>query len=68
MIIGFTGSSKTTTEEQATELRRLIQELKPSEAHHDDCIEADALFHSVCLKMQVPVNIGCQIHLEMMTL
>lgn len=55
MIIGFTGSQKGMIVEQCDALIELLTLLKPSEAHHGDCIGADAIFHEICLALKIPI-------------
>jgi len=47
MIIGFTGTRAGMTEAQKKVVARLLEEHKPSEVHHGDCIGADAHFHEL---------------------
>lgn len=49
MIVGFTGTRLGLTPEQAESLDTLISTLKPTQAHHGDCIGADAEFHECCV-------------------
>jgi hypothetical protein len=45
--VGFTGTQAGCTQEQMRALRRTVAQLGPTEAHHGDCIGADAQFHDV---------------------
>ena len=47
MIIGFTGSRKGMTGEQAAVVMRLL--LSATEGHHGDCVGADEQFHEMCM-------------------
>lgn len=47
MIIGFTGTQKGLTQAQRYILRNLLATLHPTEAHHGDCVGADAAFHGM---------------------
>jgi len=47
MIVGFTGTRAGMTEAQKKVVARLLEEHKPSEVHHGDCIGADAQFHQI---------------------
>jgi hypothetical protein len=55
MIIGFTGSRKGMTGDQAAEVTRIL--LRATEGHHGDCIGADEQFHDLCLALEIPVVI-----------
>lgn len=50
MKLGFTGSSKYVTEAQKSGFIFLVSKLLPSEFHHGDCIQADALAHDLILQ------------------
>lgn len=45
MRVGFTGTRQGMTGLQRLAVKRLLAELCPSEAHHGDCLGADAEFH-----------------------
>ncbi len=47
MHLGFTGTQQGMTEDQMTAVMRALQLLKPTHAHHGDCIGADAEFHGL---------------------
>jgi hypothetical protein len=56
--VGFTGSRGEMTDVQHKSLHAALRAL-PSivEAHHGDCIGADASFHALCEALRVPVYI-----------
>jgi hypothetical protein len=45
MKVGFTGTKIGITLQQAKSLHGLLIPMKPEEAHHGDCVGADATFH-----------------------
>ena len=59
--IGFSGTRKGLSPQQATALRAELQEQlrkqpdKEPEAHHGDAIGADAEFHALCLELKIRV-------------
>lgn len=53
--VGFTGSRDGMTKEQLASVRELMRVLRPKEAHHGDCVGADAYFHAVCLDEYIPL-------------
>lgn len=64
MKIGFTGSSKVVTLVQEISLKELLlrwklqSQVPPGfklKAHHGDCIVADAIFHEICLTLNIPL-------------
>ncbi|TWU06515.1 hypothetical protein [Stieleria varia] len=55
MKIGFTGSRNGMTEQQRTRFRQLLNQTCASEAHHGDCVGADADFHAICVELGVAV-------------
>jgi hypothetical protein len=55
--IGFTGSRAGMTPAQKRRVDELLRVMKPSEAHHGDCVGCDADFHNLCLGRGVPVVI-----------
>ncbi len=55
MKIGFTGTQQGMTDAQANTTAALIQRLDPEEAHHGDCIGADAEFHRMCRLYSVKI-------------
>ena len=55
--VGFTGTQKGMTENQAARVRSLLVELGATDAHHGDCIGADADFHAMCLELGLRVHI-----------
>lgn len=57
MVVGFTGSQTGVIPEQCDALIELMQTLKPSEAHHGDCIGADQIFHEICYQLSIPIVI-----------
>lgn len=57
MIIGFTGTQDHITPQQFDKLVEILEFLKPTEAHHGDCIGADSVFHDICLTLGIPIVI-----------
>jgi hypothetical protein len=57
MIIGFTGTQLGMTFYQRRKIREQLQLMKPTEAHHGDCIGADQDFHILCRELNIPVVI-----------
>jgi len=55
VIVGFTGTQKGATEAQLAGLGELLADA--TEAHHGDCIGADAQFHDLCIELGKPVVI-----------
>lgn len=55
MIVGYTGSRKGMTGNQAAVVARIL--LKATEGHHGDCIGGDEQFHDICMQFEVPVVI-----------
>lgn len=55
--IGFTGTRKGMTQAQYRDLGALVQQTGATEAHHGDCVGADAMFHRICLELQIPIVI-----------
>lgn len=53
--IGFTGTQGGMTSAQKSTVTKLVQALAPSEAHHGDCIGADADFHAIVQGKHVDV-------------
>ena len=45
MKLGFTGTRRGMTSDQQIRVTLLVAELGPKEAHHGDCVGADAEFH-----------------------
>ena len=56
-IIGFTGTHKGMTSDQYFAVEYLLSSVDFLEAHHGDCIGADAQFHLFCLDMKIPIVI-----------
>src|SRR5215831_5936633 len=50
MRIGFTGCRDGMTEHQKQTLIQVLQEYRPAEFHHGDCIGADAKAHGIVQK------------------
>lgn len=48
LSIGFTGTRRGLTLKQRSTLQYVVVSWAPFEAHHGDCIGADATFHSLC--------------------
>jgi len=57
MIIGFTGTRMGMTFHQRKLVGNFLDELEPDEAHHGDCVGADAQFHELCLHRDIPLVI-----------
>ncbi len=58
MRVGFTGSRNGLTADQRRRLFDTLSQLVPIiEAHHGDCVGADAEFHDWCVLHKVPVII-----------
>jgi len=55
--LGFTGTQVGMTNEQKDSLRNLLNELNVCEAHHGDCVGADAEFHDIVEKLNIPIYI-----------
>lgn len=45
MKVGFTGTRQQPTPDATMALSELLARLQPTEAHHGDCVGADAIFH-----------------------
>lgn len=48
LSLGFTGTQEGMTIPQYQRVHMIVVNLKPSHAHHGDCIGADAQFHDIC--------------------
>ena len=57
MIIGFTGTQNDMTLAQFECLFDMVVQTKATEAHHGDCVGADASFHAMCVDVEIPVVI-----------
>lgn len=55
MKTGFTGSRNGMTDIQRTTIKLWLVQTCASEAHHGDCIGADADFHAICVELGVDV-------------
>jgi hypothetical protein len=53
VILGFTGSRDGMTEAQHAEILKLIEEWKPAEGHHGDCVGADEQFDSILAERKI---------------
>lgn len=53
--VGFTGTRVGMTPAQQRRVAELLMAFAPSEAHHGDCVGADAVFHALCLEQGVDV-------------
>lgn len=58
MHVGFTGTQRAMTPEQAAKVVALLANLDATDAHHGDCIGADAGFHAIC------AGLGLRIHIH----
>jgi hypothetical protein len=54
--VGFTGTQSGMTEQQYKIVSGLLRQLKPTHAHHGDCVGADADFHNICRSMQTKIQ------------
>lgn len=57
MVVGFTGTRAGMTNEQIRIVGSLLDSYKPEEAHHGDCIGADAQFHVLALERGIRIII-----------
>jgi hypothetical protein len=57
MRVGFTGTQKGMTNAQHTTIWHLLGSTTYAEAHHGDCIGADATFHAIASEIGIPVVI-----------
>ena len=57
MIIGFTGTQHNTTLAQFECLFDMVVQTEATEAHHGDCVGADASFHAMCEDVGIPIVI-----------
>ena len=59
MIVGFTGTRNGMTPEQRLFLSTFLisNRIEATEAHHGDCVGADADFHQLCMGASIPVVI-----------
>ena len=57
MIVGFTGSYLGMTKAQRPKVFKwlMTNATKITEAHHGDCIGADAVFHAMCAQLGIPI-------------
>jgi len=57
MKVGFTGTRTGMTPRQVAEVQVFLaaNRQRIEEAHHGDCVGADAQFHLMCRDMQIPV-------------
>jgi len=53
MIIGFTGTSSEISYTQGTALAKVVMHLEAKEAHHGDCVGADAAFDRICADLLI---------------
>jgi hypothetical protein len=54
MKVGFTGTRKGMTPQQRVAFAELVITLRPTQAHHGDCVGADAEFHHGCKALVNP--------------
>ena len=57
MKIGMTGSRDGITNQAFNAFTTYIKPLQINEAHHGDCIGADALFHNIMQSLNIPIVI-----------
>lgn len=57
MVVGFTGTQHGMTPKQRAAVAGLLDISKPNQAHHGDCVGADAEFHRMCGWRQIPMVI-----------
>jgi hypothetical protein len=58
MKVGFTGSRRGMSEAQERAVATFLEQMRElSEAHHGDCVGADAAFHGLCLARGVQVHV-----------
>lgn len=57
MILGFTGTRDGMTEAQKDRVAHIVCVLSPTEAHHGDCVGADADFHAIVRYEDVATSI-----------
>lgn len=55
VIVGFTGTRRGMTVEQQTSVYDLLVMYSPREAHHGDCVGADAQFHEIARARDIDV-------------
>lgn len=55
MIVGFTGTSSGMSAPQKSRLFAMLGEQRWLEAHHGDCVGADAEFHAMCRALRLRV-------------
>jgi hypothetical protein len=54
-IVGFTGSRHGMTEQQRHKVRKIMTKYDVKEAHHGDCVGADAEFHDLCVSLGIKI-------------
>lgn len=57
MILGFTGTREGMSPTQEKRVREAVRFYSDSveSAHHGDCVGADAQFHNLCIRYNIPV-------------
>lgn len=57
VVLGFTATRAGVTPLQKSAIRELVNQIKPIEAHHGDCVGGDAWFHKMCYSLKIPIVI-----------
>lgn len=55
--VGFTGTRNGMSEQQKADIKEWLESSAPSEAHHGDCVGADAEFHEICEELGISIVI-----------
>lgn len=57
ILVGFTGTQHGMTDRQKDAVKMLLEEMKPTELHHGDCIGADSEVHDIAVALGIYVVI-----------